>query len=246
MDEAVFDGAAISRADREFLASLDDSPAEAESAVRDAVPAAARFRAVRPDGHRTRPRRGWRSLRDVVTWMLANYAYREGAFMGKGGAISLVDGEVITLADLRGRMAPVGAAPHRPARRPQDALAGRRLDGREGPALDPPRGDAARPAAADLRGGRLCDLQPLPAAGASGGGRRSCGLRRLLRPPHPGRRGTGLDVALARPQGAPAVDTDGRRDHGRRRVRLGPRHPVRHPGARCSARTTSRRARSGN
>ena len=97
--------------------------------------------------------------------------------------------------------------------------------------LDPPRGDAARPAAADLRGGRLCDLQPLPAAGASGGGRRSCGLRRLLRPPRPGRRGTGLDVALARPQGAPAVDTDGRRDHGRRRVRLGPRHPVRHPGA---------------
>ena len=43
---------------------------------------------------------------EVVTWMLANYAYREGAFIGKGGAISLVDGEVITLMDLRGRMAP--------------------------------------------------------------------------------------------------------------------------------------------
>ena len=38
--------------------------------------------------------------------MLANYAYREGAFMSKGGAISLVDGEIISLADLRGRMAP--------------------------------------------------------------------------------------------------------------------------------------------
>ena len=38
--------------------------------------------------------------------MLANYAYREGAFVSKGGAISLVDGEIISLADLRGRMAP--------------------------------------------------------------------------------------------------------------------------------------------
>ena len=38
--------------------------------------------------------------------MLVNYAYREGAFMSKGGAISLVDGEIIALPDLRGRMAP--------------------------------------------------------------------------------------------------------------------------------------------
>ena len=43
---------------------------------------------------------------DVVAWMLVNYAYREGAFMSKGGAISLVDGEIISLPDLRGRMAP--------------------------------------------------------------------------------------------------------------------------------------------
>ena len=42
----------------------------------------------------------------VVDWMLVNYAYREGAFIGRGGVISLVDGEIITLADLRGRMAP--------------------------------------------------------------------------------------------------------------------------------------------
>src|SRR5262249_53156269 len=42
----------------------------------------------------------------VVDWMLVNYAYREGAFVSKGGAISLVDGEIISLVDLRGRMAP--------------------------------------------------------------------------------------------------------------------------------------------
>ena len=101
----------------------------------------------------------------------------------KDGAISLVDGEIVSLADLRGRMAPVGAAPHRPARRAsksrspvEDWMV------REGPALDPPRGDAPRPAAADLRGGRLCDLQPLPAAGASGDGRRSRGVREPTSP----------------------------------------------------------------
>ena len=41
MDEAVFDGAAISRADREFLASLDDHPLRRQSALWGAVPAAA-------------------------------------------------------------------------------------------------------------------------------------------------------------------------------------------------------------
>ena len=37
------------------------------------------------------------------------------------------------------------------------------------PPLDSPRGDASRPAAADLHRKRLRHLQPLPAAGASGG-----------------------------------------------------------------------------
>ena len=43
---------------------------------------------------------------------------------------------------------------------------------RADPPLDPPRGNAPRPAAADLHRKRLCHLQPLPAAGASDGRRR--------------------------------------------------------------------------
>jgi hypothetical protein len=38
--------------------------------------------------------------------MLANYAYYKGAFVGKGGVISLVDGEIMSLGSLRGFMQP--------------------------------------------------------------------------------------------------------------------------------------------
>ena len=38
--------------------------------------------------------------------MLVNYAYLQGAFMGKGGTISLVDGEIVSLPSLRGLMQP--------------------------------------------------------------------------------------------------------------------------------------------
>ena len=51
--------------------------------------------------------------------MLVNYAYREGAFVGKGGAISLVDGEIVSLADLNGRMEPWAILTQRSAWRPQ-------------------------------------------------------------------------------------------------------------------------------
>src|SRR5215831_9062475 len=40
----------------------------------------------------------------VIEWMLVNYAYREGA--DKDGVISLVTGEILSLQDLKGRMAP--------------------------------------------------------------------------------------------------------------------------------------------
>jgi Family of unknown function (DUF5906) len=100
-----FDGDAISRADREFLASLDDHPLRRNPLYGKPCPPHPEFGAFDPkDKEQTAARLAF--FADVATWMLANYAYREGAFMGKGGAISLVDGEVFTLADLRGRMAP--------------------------------------------------------------------------------------------------------------------------------------------
>jgi hypothetical protein len=105
MDGDIFDGEAISRADREFLASLDDHPLKQNplyGAPRPPVPDFGPFDSK--DKNQVAARLAFHA--EVVTWMLANYAYREGAFMGKGGAISLVDGEIITLADLKGRMAP--------------------------------------------------------------------------------------------------------------------------------------------
>ena len=105
MDEAVFNGAAISRADRAFLASLDDHPLRRNPLYGTPCPPQPDFGPFdSTDKDQTAARLAF--FAQVVTWMLANYAYREGAFIGRGGVISLVDGEVITLMDLRGRMAP--------------------------------------------------------------------------------------------------------------------------------------------
>ena len=102
-EKSVFDGAAISKADREFLASLDKHPLKRSLYYGKPCPPQPDF-GDPTDQNQTAARQAF--FAEVVAWMLTNYAYREGAFMGKGGAISLVDGEVITLTDLRGRMAP--------------------------------------------------------------------------------------------------------------------------------------------
>ena len=181
-----FDGDAISRADREFLDSLGDHPLARHPLYGVPCPPQPDFGPFDPKDTAQMAARMTFYGDVVVPWLLVNWAYREGAFFGKTpSAISLVDGEIVSLAELRGRMDPWALRQHRSARRDQIALAGRGLAAREGPALDPPRGDAPRQAAADLRGGRLCGLQPLPAAGASGRRRRSRGVRDLLRPPHP-------------------------------------------------------------
>jgi hypothetical protein len=103
MDEIVFDGAAISRADQEFLASLDKHLLKRSLLYGKPCPPQPNFGDL-SDQNQTAARQAF--FAEVVAWMLVNYAYREGAFMGKGGTISLVDGEIITLTDLRGRMAP--------------------------------------------------------------------------------------------------------------------------------------------
>src|SRR5262249_37757870 len=92
-----FDGEAISQADREFLVSLGDHPLTRHPLY--GVPCSPR--PSQPDSGAQQA-----AFVTAVDWMLVNYAYREGAFVSKGGAISLVDGEIISLMDLRGRMAP--------------------------------------------------------------------------------------------------------------------------------------------
>ena len=103
-----FEGDAISRADREFLASLSDHPlarhplygvpcppCPAQPSIGDLKAESDAQRAARAEAFAT-----------AVDWMLVNYAYYKSAFVGRGGVISLVDGEIISVAGLRGFMEP--------------------------------------------------------------------------------------------------------------------------------------------
>jgi len=91
-----FDGEAISRADREFLAKLGDHPlmrnplysAPPPSALLSnylAAPASASTAAIEAAENAR--------FTAALNWLLVNYAFCKSAFMGKGGVISLVDGE---------------------------------------------------------------------------------------------------------------------------------------------------------
>ena len=99
-----FDGDAISRTDREFLASLGDHPLTRHPLYAAPCPPTPDYNNLRPEEDRETVEEA--AFAASVDWLLVNYAYREGAFIGRGGVISLVDGEIFTLADLRGRMAP--------------------------------------------------------------------------------------------------------------------------------------------
>ena len=150
-----FDGEAIARADRAFLDSLSDHPLTRDLSYGTPCPPQPDFGPFNStDQSQNAARLAF--FATVIDWMLINWAYREGAFMGKGGAISLVDGEIISLTDLRGRMAPwalLHAGPRGAikTRSPVDDWMSC-----PGPPLDPPRGNASRSAAADLRRRRLC------------------------------------------------------------------------------------------
>ena len=106
----IFDGEAVSQADREFLTSLGDHPLVRNPLYGARCSPQPDFEPyTREDKERYNElfaeRRTFFS--DVVVpWMLANYAYYKGAFVGKGGVISLVDGEITSLASLRGLMQP--------------------------------------------------------------------------------------------------------------------------------------------
>ena len=174
-----FDGDAISRADREFLARLGDHPLVRHPLYGVPCPPTPNFNNLRPEEDREPAEIAF--FATVVDWMLVNYAYREGAFVSKGGAISLVDGEIISWTDLCGRMAPWalmelgprgGIKMHSPA---TDWLRS------AAPALGSARGDARRSTAADIHRRRLPHLQSLPPAGAPHRRRRSRAVRELFR-----------------------------------------------------------------
>jgi hypothetical protein len=103
-DANTFDGDAIGRADREFLASLGNNPLVRHPLYSVPPPPRSDY-----DGCTTIAERQTAQemcFPAALDWMLVNYAYYTGAFMGKGGIISLVDGEIYTIASLRSLMQP--------------------------------------------------------------------------------------------------------------------------------------------
>jgi hypothetical protein len=102
--EDTFDGAAISQADREFLAKLGDHPLMRSLLYSVPPPPRPDYSGCATTAERTVRQRA--CFPAALDWMLVNYAYYADAFMGKGGMISLVDGKIGMIASLRGFMQP--------------------------------------------------------------------------------------------------------------------------------------------
>ena len=153
--------------------------------------------------------------------------------MSKGGAISLVDGEIISLRRPARAHGSRGRCSQRPAWRPQECA--RRL--KIGCWRRPGARSVARRCAPTSRGrpSRRTAMRSSTATGrrrTRRAGGESAAFESYFARLIPDEAERDLDVALARPQGAPAVDSDGRGDHGRRGIRVRSRHAVRHPRAR--------------
>jgi len=99
-----FDGDAISRADREFLDSLNDHPLMRNPLYSVPPPPKPDYTGCATIAEKTARQRA--CFPAALHWMLVNYAYYTDAFMGKGGIISLVDGKIGTIVGLRGYMQP--------------------------------------------------------------------------------------------------------------------------------------------
>jgi hypothetical protein len=103
-DPNTFDGKAISRADREFLASLGDHPLVRHPLYSVPPPPRPDYDGCTTIAERQRAQE--MCFPAALDWTLVNYAYYTGAFIGKGGIISLVDGEICAIASLRSFMQP--------------------------------------------------------------------------------------------------------------------------------------------
>ena len=99
-----FDGDAISRADREFLASLGDHLLMRHPLYSVPPPPRPNYNGCISVADRQAAQEA--CFPAALDWMLVNYAYYADAFMGKGGIISLVDGEICAIASLRSFMQP--------------------------------------------------------------------------------------------------------------------------------------------
>jgi len=83
-----FDGEAIKRADREFLASLSNHPLAQHPLYSTPCPPP---NLNNPDA----------AFQAALDWMLVNYGFFAGAYLGRGDIISLVDGKITTVNCMR-------------------------------------------------------------------------------------------------------------------------------------------------
>jgi hypothetical protein len=104
MRDHCFDGEAISRADRELLASLGDTALMRHPLYSVPPPPRPNYDGCTTIDERAEVQKA--CFPGVLDWMIVNYAYYPGAFAGKGGVISLVDGKMTTIANLRITMLP--------------------------------------------------------------------------------------------------------------------------------------------
>jgi hypothetical protein len=104
MSTDAFDGEAISRADREFLARLGDHPLLHNPLYSAPRPPLPNYAALTSAAAVEAAQKA--CFAAALDWLLVNYAFCKSAFMGKGGIISLIDGEMGSLASLRGFMQP--------------------------------------------------------------------------------------------------------------------------------------------
>jgi hypothetical protein len=99
-----FDGEAISRADRELLIRLGDHPLLRNPLYSTPRPPLPDYATLATDAAVEAAQRA--CFAAALDWLLVNYAFCKSAFMGKGGIISLIDGEMGSLTSLRGFMQP--------------------------------------------------------------------------------------------------------------------------------------------
>ena len=99
-----FDGDAISRTDREFLANLGNHPLVRHPLYGVPPPPRPNYDGCTTVAERAEAQKA--CFPAALDWMLVNYAYYAGAFIGKGGIISLVDGELYAIASLSSFMQP--------------------------------------------------------------------------------------------------------------------------------------------
>ncbi len=114
-----FDGDAISRVDREFLASLGDHPLARHPLYSVPYPPRPNYDGCTGVSEMAEAQKA--CFPGALDWMLVNYAYYADAFMGKGGIISLVDGKMLTIASMRALMQPYAIVEEGP-RSPDEGL----------------------------------------------------------------------------------------------------------------------------